>query len=601
MTTQPPAGGPVPALTARDIEQKFALCKEVIGSLERAMRTRKLYEPDHDLFEEATDDLVTRFQAFFDRFSYLRVEVKPERLLFEGKMLMQAPARDPEIPFRLYKDGIREIRFHRGLTRDEVLDFVGVLEMETRDVHEMGEDFVSLLWTKDFRSIDYAAIDEFEPGQGSQLVGLDPDRAEQARAIQQSADQIVVQISSQAVGAGTAAGLYEEDLALPAEAKRTATGPPPKAELDPARLEAAFTAPIAATADLLRQEIESETLGGAIRRSLEILVRLYSGKEKAGVTDIAPLLRGVVGFYSRKGDFAALGHMLVKVRESNLIHGMGGGERVWEDMVGEIRRAATGPVLARYLNTSFPDDYEGLTKFFNLGGAGLVRAVCAAYPRVTNSRTRNALQQYLLEFGAAGPPEAFRDLLASSEKVLAEALEMIAIIKPPGVHADLEFYLRSPNLATRIQAITAAARSPGADRIKLLGRLLDDPDAKIRTHVLRTVADSGDAAMRVTLEKWIRDRKFVDRDAPEKSLALTAYAMIGREWVFYHLREIAEARPPLFNKQKVSEMRRAAVMALSTIDFPGAKAYIKLGCASGDAELAQFCQEAARMMPKGKA
>lgn len=552
-----PDGTP-PAATQKDLEIKFTLAREILGSLQRAIRSRQLYEPEHALHNQATEDVIARFLAFFDRFSYLRLEVKPDRLLFEGKTVYQADARDPEIPFRLYRDGIREIRFHRGLSREEVLDFMGLLEIDPRDVIEMGEDFVSLLWSKDFRSIDYAAVDEFEVGTAESWTGLDEEEQQKVKEVAKNIDRITVSLQAVEAPKGADPGDPDDDLFVP-ERPEVAAATAPGVEIAAPDLEAAFSTSIAEAADQLRKEIELETLGGAIRRSLEILVKLFRGKERHNAQEVGPLLRGVVNFYARRLEFGSLGHLIVKLQESGLLATMPGGNDLLKAILDDARKAASPVSFLNYLNKGGAADVEGLNKYMTSCGAALTPTVAALYGRVGLSPIRRILRQYLVAWKSSLTSELGRKLIQTSDRFPEEAFEIVIAGRVPAVHDELTPYLKNANPTLRIQAIQAAAASDGPGRSKLLSRALDDSDSRVRGAALTSMSETKDPALRPLLEAWVNDRVFVERLYWEKEASMKALAACGGVSA---LRAIADKSLPLFNRAKFEEVRKAALAAL---------------------------------------
>lgn len=240
-SSAPRDDGDVEAATPKELEEKLALAHGVLTSLERTIRTARLYKRDHPSRQEASREVQTRFDAFFQKFSCLRLEVTQTELKMQGKALMKCEARDPEPPFRLYKDGVREIRFHRGLDPAELAAFLAILEMDPREMAEIELDLVSLLWSKDFKTIDHLTIDELEMSQDdspdaapSDLLnlgqGLRTDLAALMRALTTTADGMPAAVGASADGAapaGAGAGGVPSTAAGPGAggASPTAAGP----------------------------------------------------------------------------------------------------------------------------------------------------------------------------------------------------------------------------------------------------------------------------------------------------------------------------------------------------------------------------------------
>src|SRR5262249_13571374 len=73
------------------------------------------------------------------------------------------------LAWRLYKDGIRELRFLPGVERDELVRF---LEIVRRGRVGDEDDVVTQLWENDFSCIGYRAVDLAADGDGGETPGL---------------------------------------------------------------------------------------------------------------------------------------------------------------------------------------------------------------------------------------------------------------------------------------------------------------------------------------------------------------------------------------------------------------------------------------------
>ncbi|MBI2932549.1 MAG: HEAT repeat domain-containing protein [Planctomycetes bacterium] len=606
-----------PASTRAEVEEKLRTAREIVGALDRALRTRRMYQPDHPLFVENTQELLTRMIEFFDRFSYLRLEITPTELRIEGRTLVQAPAHPQELPFRLYKDGIREIRFHRGLSREELLDFVGIMELTGEDLVELSEDYVSLLWSRDFKSIDYVAVDEFELAEDEVPPDMDPKRARVIKDIARRIGMIERRIATRELDPGAEErrkvyrmGLDETSLAFPAarisEVEDTgvlgtlqpienAPEPPPEPPEGPAlsevQLDDIFLRPVDESIERMRREIDGETLGGAVRRSLDILAKLHGDGDRTTVVEVDPLLRGVVGFYVRKGDFGCLGHILSHLQQTDLLAQWSGGRALWDLLVEAVRRPDLKKPLLAYLNRLHEDD-PGVRAYFKIVGPAFVRLACQLYIHVHSTHGRAILRDYLVEFGVA-EPQAFRELIdTAAERHLAEIFDIVREVRPPGVALDLEACLHHPSPSLRQQAMAIAAKGEGPLRIRYLQAGLADADATVRAHTLRAIGDTRDPALRMPLQDWIERRDFADREAVEKELAMRALARVGGAAAYVFLKGVAARPAGVFQKSRGADTRRAAVMGLKELATLEAYQFLRTAAEGEDKELAAFARVA---------
>jgi hypothetical protein len=231
-------------------------------------------------------------------------------------------------------------------------------------------------------------------------------------------------------------------------------------------------------------------------------------------------------------------------------------------------------------------------------GSAMVRIGCQMYGHVQSPHGRAALRDYLIESGA-GDAAAFRELLPSAgEHYLAEAFEILRRVRPPGVELNLGTYLGHPSPAMRRQALTIAGRGEGPRRVMQLVAALNDADAAVRAHALGVMGEAKDPALRLSLQEWIERSEFLGRDAGEKELAMKMLAKVGGPAAYVYLKEVAGRAPGMFQKAKVFETRRAAVLGLRELGTIQAYEFLAAAAGGADEQLAQFAREALAPPPK---
>jgi hypothetical protein len=583
-----PPGVP-PKATPQEFEQKVALARAVIGSLERALRTRRLYAIDHPLFLEATSDLLARFGDFFVKYAYLRLDVTMGELKIESRPVMQCEPREPEIPFRLYKDGVRELKFQRGMTREELLDFLNVLEVDSKRLQEIDEDLVSLAWSKGFKTVQFFAIDEFEGASEERwptldAAGLTGVAKEISEGVKETVRVMLTRSGSKAAPGAITTSSGPDTMVLRRVKPASATAP----EITEAEIDAFFLAPTEEVSRSVREEVENEGLGGAVRRALDLVLRLVGGRLTAA--EVGPLLRGLASYYAAKGDLTGLGHLATRAQERGLFEKLEGGDAIRKQITDDASAPAVRRRLAEHLN-AYVGDLEGLKRYFELAGARLVPDGCAAYRRVTNVPARAALKEFLLAHGREST-EGWNDLLAASDKYPLEVFEILRVVKPANLAVDMDAIMRRSDTVLKTLTVTAIAWIETLPRTKLLGRVLADPDPAMRSHALRVIADTKDSGLRPLLQSWIDEPAFPGRPLEEKLLAFRAVAKVGGEAALLWLRQRAE---PKSASAKGPDVRRAAVYGVQEVGTLEAYELMKLYRASDDEELRRFAVEATRV------
>jgi hypothetical protein len=627
-------------------EEKIALAKGVMTSFERALRTARLYKADHPIRQESVEEIQARFRSFFEKYAYLRLDVTQTELKLEGRVLMQCEARDPEAPFRLYKDGIREIRFHRGLERDELFSFLSLLEMDTRDLAEIELDLVSMMWGKDFKTIDYVTIDEFEMAEGEHEAASGTDLLDLGKGIRVDMATLMRALALQDVE--TAADKAPEPGILapgatlppppatmlsavpnpPAPEAGSATAPTPKPAgapeaaptgidvtephvpwkvppsfvrpaaaappMTPQELEILFGTSVAGALLAQREAIEEETMGGAIIRAIALLSASFGSGEKIPASEIGPLLRGLLDLHVRKGDFSRVGRLMKQLSEHDLLDRVEGGSELWKELTELIQSPEARKLLLTFLNSEFADDLEGLEFYLEFSGPGLVQDICMFYGRVKSQKIRGTLRDYIKAHGRR-LPIAFKGLLEAPENILSEVFDIIRTLKPPSAAVELDAAFDRLPRAQKFDAILIAGSMEGVARIRVFKRALADPDINLRSHALKKAGESPAADLQAMVLEWIEDDEFANRVYDEKLLAYRTYVKLAGPATLSYLKDVATRRPPLFGGQKPVETRKAAVFALGSMTTPAAHLQLEEWVKEGDRSLKEYAAEALKM------
>ena len=121
--------------------------------LDKLVRGIKLYEGQGALVEQLLKDAFTKAQDLFSQeYTYKITPVGPmlyaEPLSEEGK--------NPDYLFQLYCDGVRELSFLPTITKEEILKLALTFYGEGRSEQD---DYVTVLWKREFTSIRYYAVD----------------------------------------------------------------------------------------------------------------------------------------------------------------------------------------------------------------------------------------------------------------------------------------------------------------------------------------------------------------------------------------------------------------------------------------------------------
>jgi len=150
------------------IEEEVKSTKTLIQTLLQTMKAYRLYEPNHPILLKFMDRIRKDFDRYFDEFDSLSFQIGEHRLIYRGKVVYESEDNKESLAFLFYKDGIREIRFFKGLDYAEIVEFLNIVRRSDL-VNRLEDDLVTLLWEKDFPHITFTSIDDFLEG-GSRVI-----------------------------------------------------------------------------------------------------------------------------------------------------------------------------------------------------------------------------------------------------------------------------------------------------------------------------------------------------------------------------------------------------------------------------------------------
>jgi HEAT repeat protein len=135
--------------------------KEIAKLLSRTAKNYQMYLSNNRMFLTSLENLQRGLNDFLEVNEVLTFVVREFDLLHDDVTVYSNTDKYQSIAFRMYRDGIRLLSFHKGIARDDLTAFFETLTkcMETDNLEE---DFVTLLWEKDLQAITYYEVNDFE-------------------------------------------------------------------------------------------------------------------------------------------------------------------------------------------------------------------------------------------------------------------------------------------------------------------------------------------------------------------------------------------------------------------------------------------------------
>lgn len=155
--------------TKEDFEEKELFeevksTKALIQTFLQTLKGYRLYESNHPILSKFLERLKRDFENYFEEFDSFSLQVGEYNLYFKGKVVYESDDIKESLAFHFFKDGIREIRFLKGLEFEEIVDFLNIVR-KSDFINRLEDDLVTLLWERDFSHIIFTTVDEFLDGK----------------------------------------------------------------------------------------------------------------------------------------------------------------------------------------------------------------------------------------------------------------------------------------------------------------------------------------------------------------------------------------------------------------------------------------------------
>jgi len=132
--------------------------KELVALFGKVIRGYSLYPRTNPAFDRFAIQFRTKLDEILSTMPSISLRITPKGFML-GSAILDTGDKDREIVFFLYNDGLREIFFQQGTTKEEVSDLFNILAQCALFANE-DYDLATLLWDHNFDNIGYITEDE---------------------------------------------------------------------------------------------------------------------------------------------------------------------------------------------------------------------------------------------------------------------------------------------------------------------------------------------------------------------------------------------------------------------------------------------------------
>ena len=454
--------------------EERAKVKLVLTSLGRAYSSMKIYPPKSPSIKYSFDVFSEKMMEFLDEYEMLLIAINEFKLIYKGKTVFQDEKKRTSLPFLFYKDGMREMSFHKGLDENELQEFLVTIKTDS-DLPPENIDIVNSLWVKDFAHIRYFAPDEFlesDISAAEEEADFEIDKTEFSkgkvpltRQDREDVDRRSIALGlhlSKAKEEGKDGKNNQENIMIPSQIAALSEDEAPKIEsmLQECRVASRMSEMV----NLLFEILFLEERYDQFEATLNVLNQCF--KEV---------------IYKFNFDLAAL--IINRIRELEKIFSEHSEDKTkhLEKILQQARDRSSLDHLKKSFLEGQIENFDALLQYLKLLGPRTLPLVADIWEISKDLLTRLKASNFLLEMGSRDLP-ALVDLAQGNRISLTkEVISLLGRIRGKKIISYLEKFVAHQDKSVRLETIQALRNIEDEAANKILLKFLSDKEPEVRT------------------------------------------------------------------------------------------------------------------------
>ncbi len=539
MTAAPDAAPAIDPLSDPENRQRLELAKAFAFQLLKGIKQIGMYRHNEARYTEYLDKAHEAVKQYTERYGPLVFKVEQQNFtLFEQPLFGE----DTTLPFKFWRDGIRQFIFRPGLRPDELLTFTLVA---LSDVEKQGEDTVAQLWRSPLDHLEYVVVEGFK------VDGFDDEEVQ--ISVDRIVDYLYSRLRSHSDDFLRFARVSAEDLELKLEGVDQVRG----------AVVAGTTA-----SDELKARLQKEIAEEEQSRLFPKLVSSIFQVAEAGVDDpelLEDMFLQLLDALLLQEDFAIINQIVLKLRAMEDRPGMSGIRQLKDTFVAKMGDEQRLVRVADVLRTARPTLLQDIGRYLASLQPTTLPILLGVLETLDAPEHRLVLCDVIAEFCKVNPAEVIQRL--SSERPMT-VRDMVYVLERAQLPDRMQLFgrvLKHKNLAVRLDVMGTIARGRSVESRRLIAGALRDENAQVRVQAARLLPEYDREQAYLNLIAVVKHKDFKHRSAEEQAAFYTALGSTGLPAAFSLMTQLLAEKPQLWNRSRVVEDKLLAVHGLAGV------------------------------------
>jgi len=519
--------------------QRLELAKAFAFQLLKGIKQIGMYRHNEARYGEYLSKAHEAIKQYTEQFGPLIFKVEQQNFgLFEQPLFSE----DTPLPFKFWRDGIRQFIFRPGLRPDELLTFTLVA---LSDVEKQGEDTVAQLWRSPLDHLEYVVVEGFK------VDGFTDDEVQ--IAVDKIVEYLYSRLRSHSDDFLRFARVSAEDLELKLEGVEQVRG--------------AVIAGTTATDDL-KAKLQKEITEEEQSRLFPKLVSSIFQVAEAGVDDpelLEEMFLQLLDALLLQEDFAIINQIVLKLRAMEDRPGMSGIRRLKATFVEKMGDEQRLVRVADVLRVARPGVLADIGRYVTALQPTTLPILLDVLETLDAPEHRLVLCDAIAEFCKVNATAVIQRL--SSERPMT-VRDMVYVLERAQHPDRMQFFgrvLKHRNLAVRLDVMGTIARGRSVESRRLIAEALKDDNAQVRVQAARLLPEYDREQAYRELVSVAKGKDFKKRSAEEQAAFYTALGSTGLPAAISLMTQLLAEKPQLWNRARVLEEKLLAVHGLAGV------------------------------------
>ncbi len=533
--------------------------KDLIQWLLKTKKLIRMYPENNPMYIKALDDMYSRFEEAFSISGDITLQIRQYEILYHDEQVYHNPEKTDNLALFLFKDGIRELRFLKGLDKEELKDFLKIISLDEKEL--VDDDIVTLLWERDFQHIKYVVDEsvltedeEYEFKATESLMENPTSTDELLRAYRDAMD-------SKGVEAVEVAPVSEEDLkALMKELEKDSEPKLPKLIYILSEILRTVTSPLATVTSPLATVTSPLA---TVTSPPTVTSPLGQESDKKDFEEFTSLVKSLLLYSVETGDFESAVRIIKLIKEL-MNSDMSGDSKTQLKKIIEYAGSQTvikamGEVIDR-----IDIEEDPVKEYIQNLDRNAIEPLIDLLGELKNMTARKLIIDGLASLGRRDMQSLLKGLTDERWYVVRNIVYILRLIGDKRAVEYLLKTIRHPDMRVRREVIKTLGEIKALQAVPILKDYLHDPEPQIRITTVRALGSLHTEGARRLLIQHINTKEFLMRGIEEKKEYFEVLSSWKDQETIELLIKILK-RNTLFHRAKNYENRACAAYALGIV------------------------------------